>query len=67
LVEGASKRNFEILVEGASKRNPDELQGRTRGNKMVIFKGGRDLIGKLISVKIVDSSQWALRGEILKC
>jgi len=55
------------LVEGASKRNPDELQGRTRGNKMVIFKGGRDLIGKLISVKIVDSSQWALRGEILKC
>ena len=60
-------KKFEILVEGASKRNPDELQGRTRGNKMVIFKGGRDLIGKLISVKIVDSSQWALRGEILKC
>jgi len=60
-------RKFEVLVEGLSKKSPDELQGRTRTNKVVIFKGGSDLIGRFIQVRIVDSGQWALRGEALEC
>lgn len=57
-------QKFEVLVEGLSKKSSDELQGRTRTNKVVVFKGSPDLVGKLVQVKIVDSSQWALRGEI---
>jgi len=57
-------QKFEVLVEGLSKKSSDELQGRTRTNKVVVFKGSPDLVGKLVRVKIVDSSQWALRGEI---
>jgi len=60
-------QEFEILVEGFSRKNPAELQGRTRTNKVVIFKGRADLIGKFIRVRIADSSQWALRGETLEC
>jgi len=71
ILEGRNKaligRKFEVLVEGLSKKSPDELQGRTRTNKVVIFKGGSDLIGRFIQVRIVDSGQWALRGEALEC
>ena len=57
-------QKFEVLVEGLSKKSSDELQGRARTNKVVVFKGSSDLVGKLVQVKIVGSSQWALRGEI---
>jgi len=60
-------KEFEILVDGFSRKDPEELRGRTRTNKVVIFKGEPDLIGKFIQVRIVDSSQWALRGETLEC
>jgi len=59
-------QKIEVLVEGISKKNPEELQGRTRTNKIVVFKGKKELIGSLIQVKIVASGCWALRGEVLR-
>lgn len=58
-------QKLEVLVEKVSKKNPEELQGRTRTNKIVVFKGKKELIGTLIGVKIVASGCWALRGKIL--
>ena len=53
-----------ILVEGYSKNNKDLLTGRTDTNKVVIFEGTEDLIGKIINIKIISEHKWYLRGEI---
>jgi len=60
-------KEVEIMVEEISKKSPNELQGRTRTNKMVVFKGRKELIGNIVSVKIVTSGCWALRGEVNSC
>ena len=54
-----------VLVEGASKNNKDMLTGRTDSNKVVIFKGSKDLINKIIDLNIVSEHMWYLKGEIL--
>jgi tRNA-2-methylthio-N6-dimethylallyladenosine synthase len=60
-------KEVEIMVEEISKKSSDELQGRTRTNKMVVFKGRKELIGNIISVKIVASGCWALKGKVSSC
>jgi tRNA-2-methylthio-N6-dimethylallyladenosine synthase len=64
----ALKRNIamegtdqEILVDRASK---DIMVGRTKGNKVVTFKGEKELIGSLIKVKIIKASAWGLNAQI---
>ena len=54
-----------VLVEGTSKNNKDMLTGRTDSNKVVIFKGSKDLINKIIDLNIVSEHMWYLKGEIL--
>ncbi len=53
-----------ILVEGKSKNNENTLTGRTDSNKVVIFDGDNDLIGKMLEVEIVSEHMWYLKGEI---
>ncbi len=53
-----------ILVEGASKTNADRLQGRTPQNKPVIIEGSRELIGRIVDVRIVESTGFTLYGEV---
>ena len=60
-------KRLEILVEGVSKKSPYELQGRTRGNKIVVFEGKEDLIGKLILAEVLEAGCWALKGETIPC
>ena len=52
-----------VLVEGESKKNTDMLTGRTDSNKVVIFKGSKDLIGNIIDLKIVSEHMWYLKGK----
>ena len=52
-----------VLVEGESKNNPNLLSGRTDSNKVVIFEGSKDLIGKIIELKIISQHMWYLKGE----
>ena len=57
-----------ILVEGPSKKDPNELQGRTESNRVVIFAPGasRDaLIGQLVDVRVTESLDYSLRGELV--
>ena len=53
----------QVLCEGLSKRRDDRLSGRTRTNKIVIFKGdsGR-LTGKLFDVEIERTTGHVLYG-----
>ena len=67
-VEGNNKKYLntvqKILFEGTSKTNENVLTGRTDTNKVVNFEGNKELIGKVIDVKIVKDHIWYLEGEI---
>ena len=67
-VEGNNKKYLntvqKILVEGTSKTNENVLTGRTDTNKVVNFEGNKELIVKVIDVKIVKDHIWYLEGEI---
>lgn len=55
----------EILVEGFKKDGSGKLEGRTRTNKLVLLDGEKDLIGKLVKVKIIESGTWHLDGVLV--
>jgi len=55
----------EVLVEGQSKQSLQEVTGRTRSNKIVNFPGDRNLVGRLIPVKILKAYPHSLKGEIV--
>jgi tRNA-2-methylthio-N6-dimethylallyladenosine synthase len=62
-----------ILVEGPSKKGVDaegrpELQGRTENNRVVNFAPGAlggSLIGQLADVRITESLDYTLRGDLV--
>ncbi len=60
-------QSLEVLCEGPSKTNARRMSGRTRTNKIVIFEGeaARDA-GRLIPVKIRESTGFTLYGEALR-
>ncbi len=58
-------RYEEILVEGASKGGKEDVTGRTSSNKVVNFKGSRDLIGQLVTVRIEEGYANSLKGKII--
>ena len=58
-------KTFKVLVEGDSIKE-DELFGYTETSKLVNFKGNRDLIGKIIDVKITSAKSFSLDGEIVE-
>ena len=54
----------EILVEGLSKNSINMLTGRTRTNKIVNFKGNKDLTGRLVNINITNTGTWSLDGTL---
>jgi len=50
----------EVLVEGKAK---GRWTGRSRGNTLVHFDDDRDVLGKLVDVKVTQTSPWFLIGE----
>ena len=55
-----------VLVEGTSKNNEKMLTGRTDSNKVVVFEGEKDLIGKMLKLKVVSEHMWYLKGQIIE-
>jgi tRNA-2-methylthio-N6-dimethylallyladenosine synthase len=54
-----------VLVEGESRQGSGQMYGRTTWNRVVNFKGGDDLIGTLVSVKIVKNNRNTQLGELV--
>jgi tRNA-2-methylthio-N6-dimethylallyladenosine synthase len=57
-----------ILVEGPSKKGQGELAGRTENNRVVNFipgASGEALIGQLVDVRITESLDYTLRGDLV--
>ncbi len=59
-------RTARVLVEGTSQKDPGQLSGRTRQNKLVIFDGPTDLIGKSVDVRLTQAQTWSLSGQLAK-
>lgn len=60
----AERKVYEVLVEGTSKNDETKLTGRTRNGKLVNFTGCKELIGKLVDVKITKANSFSLIGEV---
>ena len=56
-------KTVRVLVDGESDDAEYPLASRTDGNRLVRLKGGCELIGQFVDVKITDSNTWALYGE----
>lgn len=54
-----------ILVEAPTVRDVNELQGRTENNRVVNFAGPVELIGQMVQVRITQSFNFSLRGELI--
>lgn len=55
-------RREELLVEGRSEKDSARLAGRTRTNKLVVFPGGAELIGRLVTVTLTAAYSWGFAG-----
>jgi tRNA-2-methylthio-N6-dimethylallyladenosine synthase len=56
---------FEVLIEReCSKKSPNDYQGRTDGNKLVIFPSGNYYKGDFIKVRIIDATAHVLKGRV---
>ncbi len=56
----------EVLVEGPSKNDSSAFVGRTRTNKIVIWKyTGSEHIGELLPVRIDKAQTWVLKGTLV--
>lgn len=55
----------EVLVEGESRNDPNFISGRTDHNKILNFKGTKDLLGKTVKVKVTEGLLNSLRGELV--
>ena len=57
-------RTVEVLVSGISEKDENKVFGYTETMKLVNVSGGKDLIGKIVNVKITDAKSFSLDGEI---
>lgn len=52
-----------VLVEEASKRDENQVAGKNEYNITVNFPGSKELIGKIVRVRITSAGESTLRGE----
>ena len=54
----------DVLVNGISEKDNSKVYGYTETMKLVNIVGGKELIGKIVPVKITDAKSFSLDGEI---
>ena len=54
-----------VLVEEASKRDGHQMAGKDEYNITVNFPGSKDLIGRIVRVRITSAGESTLRGEMI--
>ncbi len=55
-----------VLVLGESEKDKNKVYGYTDTMKLVNINGGKELIGKIVSVKITDAKSFSLDGDYIK-
>lgn len=56
---------YEILIDGIGNRGPNQLTGRTRGNRTVVIESAEELMGRMVQVIIEETGTWTLRGRLI--
>lgn len=56
---------IKVLVEGVSKTSAQAYTGRSAGNKVVVFDGTPDMVGKIVDVRIDEAKTWHLEGTVV--
>ena len=59
-------QTVKVLVEDISAKNSKLLTGYTESGKLVNLTGPKDIIGKIVDVKITDAKTWSLDGEYVE-
>ena len=55
----------DVLVEEINEQDDSLMTGRLSNNLLVHFKGGHDLLGKLLKVKLVNCKGFYFMGELV--
>ena len=58
-------RVMDVLVDEINKKDPSLVTGRLSNNAVVHFKGGADLIGKIVDVRLVTPCGFYYIGELV--
>jgi len=53
-----------VLVDGTSRRDNTVWKGKTEGNKTILFEDSRDMLGRVVPVRVVRADSWTLHGEV---
>ncbi len=63
--DGDVGRVLSVLVEGESRQGGGQMFGRTTWNRIVNFEGSKDLVGKVVAVRIVKAYRNSHLGELV--
>ena len=58
-------KKVKVLLEGVSLKDDSMLMGYTEEMKLVNVKAPKEMIGKIVPVKITDVKTWSLDGEMI--
>lgn len=56
---------MDVLVEEKNEHNEDYVTGRLSNNIMVHFKGDESLVGKMVSVRLIEAKGFYYFGELV--
>lgn len=59
-------KEVEVLILGESEKDNTKVYGYTDTMKLVNVDGSKDIIGKIVKVKITDAKSFSLDGEYLE-
>lgn len=58
-------KTVEVLILGDSEKDPNKVYGYTDTMKLVNVNGPKDIIGKIVNVKITDAKSFSLDGDYI--
>lgn len=58
-------KQLKSFVRVRVKKDEHVLAGYTEKNKLVNFRAPKEVIGKIVDVKIVEAKQFSLNGEFV--
>ena len=58
-------KTMDVLVEADARKGRGDLMGRTNCYRKVIFSAGRDLIGKIVPIRINHATSTILKGDLV--
>ncbi len=57
---------IDVLVEDINRQDVEFVTGRLSNNSVVHFKGGEELIGKIVNVKLTEAKGFYYLGELVE-